>query len=442
MLGYKTWVDKNKLLGGEIQWNDIQEQLKNHTIKLLLVYSRNILDEKGNLRSGIAKELGFAESIASNEKLEDFIIPLKIDSDAPYNQFIGSNIIMHIDFCENWADGLTSLQKKLEKSNIPKQDSLNDRLLANWCQDKFFSDCSIIKKKEILYSSWWKINDCPGDCYLYEFQNDSVASKVVELNNDIPIACITNYITTFEKDLKLEHSDEIGLNKIIIKKVYKFSIADLYSKENTTSFPSRLDYRNHFTNLMSAIIDRFFKSNGLLIYELSNGKAYYLPKIDNFKRIPFRLHRHPKIKHKALGGIFYDKYWHYAVSVKFLLSPFFCFSLKSHIIFTSDGFAPIADKDIQHSYRRRKGKAYFNDDWRNFLLVFIQRLRDDNNEIKVKLSSDDQKMTFKDFPIMFITEYGYHEPKKTMDMNSVEDYIDDDILDEETLVFCPKQIWQ
>ena len=109
MLGYKVWIDKERLLGGERFWPTIQKALE-HSIKVLLVYSKNIITTDGILRQGIDDELEYAKSIAVRDKLQDFIIPLHID-DSNYNLAIGLPNINHIPFNNSWADGLKQLLK-------------------------------------------------------------------------------------------------------------------------------------------------------------------------------------------------------------------------------------------------------------------------------------------------------------------------------------------
>ena len=46
MLGYKTWIDKQHLLGGERMWQEIQTIIEYNAIKILFVYSKNIRDNK------------------------------------------------------------------------------------------------------------------------------------------------------------------------------------------------------------------------------------------------------------------------------------------------------------------------------------------------------------------------------------------------------------
>ena len=106
MLGYRVWVDKNGLLGGEKFWEEIDNVIRNEACKFLLVYSKHICDQKpGKLKSGISKELHLAESVASENSFKDFRVLLKID-DSAFNLFIGANELTHIPFSENWADGI------------------------------------------------------------------------------------------------------------------------------------------------------------------------------------------------------------------------------------------------------------------------------------------------------------------------------------------------
>lgn len=114
MLGYKVWIDKEGLLGGERFWATIQKAL-DRSIKVLLVYSKNIVTTDGILRQGIEDELEYAKSIAVQNRLQDFIIPLHIDN-SNYNLAIGLPNINHIPFNSSWAEGLKQLLKKLEKT--------------------------------------------------------------------------------------------------------------------------------------------------------------------------------------------------------------------------------------------------------------------------------------------------------------------------------------
>ena len=84
--------------------------------------------------------------------------------------------------------------------------------------------------------------------------------------------------------------------------------------------------------------------------------------------------------------------------------------------FTTDGIIPIESKGIQHSARRRQGKNWWNDDWRNKLLAFIKYLSDDNVSFYLEGGSD-EKIIVSNEPIQFVGKVSYNIPEK----NTLED---------------------
>lgn len=69
MRGYRVWIDKEGLLGGERFWNTIQKAIDSSR-KVLLVYSNNIVRD-GSLKSGIENELEYAKSLASSKMTQN-----------------------------------------------------------------------------------------------------------------------------------------------------------------------------------------------------------------------------------------------------------------------------------------------------------------------------------------------------------------------------------
>ena len=126
---------------------------------------------------------------------------------------------------------------------------------------------------------------------------------------------------------------------------------------------------NHFKDYLRYLIFEILRRKGFRKTVMSNKRyAYYLPAYQNkFVKIPFRYKGLPQKnpKRKALGGKYKDKgYWHYGISMLSILYPYVGVSIKSHLFFTSDGFKIIDKDSIQHSYRRSKGRGFFNDQWR------------------------------------------------------------------------------
>ena len=432
MLGYKIWIDKEKLLGGETFWQVIQNTIKNDTIKFLLVYSENICDKNGNLKEGINKEFLYAESIAKSEKIKDFIIPLYIDKEATFHEFIGANTLTHIPFDENWAEGLNQLKEKLEQSSVSKKANQDVSSFADWYENNYHNDCEVIEKKEQLYSSWWKIAEIPDEFFLYIFPNSASAEKIKERNSNLPLGLISNIITSFDDSLNMTVNDELGEYSLKIDTVKAYSLKNIIQGFESNVFPTYRDIKNHFINLLNSVITKIFNDRGMLPYNLSNGTAYFLPKKDKFSRIKFIFPNTEIKKGKTIGGEYLDiGYWHYGISVKPILFPIIGYSIKSHIIFTSDGYQIISDNKKQHSYRRNKGKTFYNDVWRNLQLAYIQNLKDSHNNIEVVVGKNNKIIRMEEWPEIYISNFGYNEPKAKMDIEKVENYYEEQFEYEE-----------
>lgn len=428
MLGYKTWIDKEGLLGGERFWTMIQNVIKNDAIKVLLVYSKNICGSDGNLKDGIDKEITYAESIAKQESINDFIIPLHIDNSAPYNAFIGANRLNHIPFDSNWADGLKQLLKKLEKDSVPQNLTAIESTFSEWYENEYISNCSIISKNELFYTSWWQVDDIPQQFYMYQFTNAAQAKAIRDLNKDIPISILSNVLSSFDRKLNFSVLRDGEQIEVLPESSYTFSLSDILTGFESDKFPRHRDGENHFKRLLYCVVSNMFRQKGLWKNKMSNKKfAYYLPKYEGLRKIDFIYPFSKRKKSKSILGKYENiGSWHYAISIQTTLFPFVGFSIKSHILFTSDGFKIIDDDKKQHSYRRKKGKRFFNEEWRDLHLAFIQRLKGSEGKIKINVSATDgYDLEMKEWPEMFWSKVGYIDPKSKMDIYKVEDYYEE-----------------
>jgi len=423
LLGYTVWIDKDGLLGGEKFWENIDNVIRNKAIKFLLVYSQNILqkDKDGNrlhgkLKNGVYKEFSLAESIGSQNNLSDFIQLLNIDG-STYNIFIGADRLNQIRFTDNWAEGLSQLIKKLEKDNIPKLN--NETSYQSW-YSKYLQTENIQEKNELYYSNWWEIPDIPKQYYLYQFKTEKIAQKIYRGDNEFPIGKISNTISSFKKYEEFEVSEKDQIFKVKPIKIFEIEISDIFLKTEFIKYPDTLDRKNHFSVLLKRVFHLIMKKRGMFWYELSNKKiAYYftpanLSSLKTKFNYPFRTKRKTKTKnligkHKSFGQ------WHYAISCKPILFPNFVFSLKSHLTFTVDGFKVWKDKDGKvdtkklHSHRRAKGKRFFNEEWRDLLLAFLNALKvDDRIEIDL---NEDFKLKMPSSTQLHWANFGYYDLK-------------------------------
>lgn len=432
MLGYKTWIDKNGLLGGERFWLTIQNEIRDNAIKILLVYSNNICDKDGNIKSGIEKEISYAESIASQEGIKDFIIPLHVDKKVPFNSFIGSNRLNHIPFDDNWAEGLKMLLKKLEKDSVPKEFDTETSSFSEWYEKEYISNCSIISRIELFYTSWWQVAEMPTQFHMIKFQNRTQAETIRNINKDVPISILSNVLSTFDKNLDYCVKNNQDDFKIEPENIYSISLDSILSGFESDEFPTHRDAENHFKKFLNHLASNIFWKRGFRKSEMSNKRfAYYLPKYEKQKSVSFTYPCSVVKKKKTINGKFEDiGFWHYATSIKTTLNPFIGFSIKPHLLFSTDGFKMIDDDKKMQSYRRKKGRRFFNEEWRDMQLAFVQYLKDENGEIKIQVAKEGKFFVMKEWPEYFWSEYGYIDPNSIMNETKVEnvyvDYNDED----------------
>lgn len=436
LLGYKVWIDKKELLGGEVFWGDIEDAIKNKAVKVLLVYSESISDKKniGQVKPGIQKELDFAaEVVKSNPELEDFLILLHLDK-SPYNLFSGSQDLNQIPFNNNWAEGLELLLKKFRKDVVPTFKGDGQNSFSEWYLEHYLIKNPVIEKKELYYTNWWSVDHLPEQFYVFRFTNEEQAKAVHGANKDTLATINANCITSFEKNLILDVLHENETIKLEPTEIHEIKISELLLGYDKETFPTKRDAENYFKKLFKRAIHILFRSNKLNWYELANKNLAYYHTVESLptSKVSFSYPYRPasaKPKLKNLYGKHFDNKWHYAVSVKPILTPFLGFNVKSHIVFTTDGLKTLEDKNLIHALRRKKGKRMFNEEWRDLLLAFINSFKNRENQISIKVSKND-KLIMKNNVELFWSDYGYSDPKD-LERQSIFTYEDDDLIEQE-----------
>lgn len=412
-LGYDVWIDKNALLGGEKFWEEIDQVIRNTANKVLLIYSKNICFRgiAGKLKDGINKEYSLAESVARSNNLQDFIVLLNLDQSQP-DLFIGANRFNQIPFGSNWAEGFQQLIKKLEKDVVPKTSN-NLLGFSQWYENKYLIKNGIIPKEETYFTSLWPIQSLPSYFYLFVFHSEEEAKAIQSTKGFLyPISRISNILASFCSELPTPPKESELDSSIRHKERFLISTDALISIPPSESFPLPLDCQNHFKSLLSRVFHLIMRNRGLSWNELSNRKNAYFFTYGNLKegKTQFDFPGSKKKKRKLLIGRYLTLgKWHYSISFQTILAPFLGFSLKSHILFTENGYQVWDDKKKMHSHRRKKGRQMFNEDWRDLLLGFLSSLGDDNGRIRINLSPNFE-LEMQSLPYSINSEFGYNEP--------------------------------
>lgn len=414
LAGYKVWCDLDGLIGGEKFWQTIDDQIRNSSIKFLFVISNFICSAPGKLRNGIDREYNLAESIGNKEGLDDYIIPLKIDKDTPYDYFIGQNLYNHIPFKDNWAIGLRKLIDKLDKDNVPKFPIEDNLSIVSWYENEFTTKFELFSKRERYYSNWWPIADLPEYLYIYQYDSKESANSIYQEDCEFPIINHGNTLATFTEKINTRCTKLDNLEIVPIQ-TYELRISDILKGFDNNDFPTLNDAENLLKWLLNRSFHLLMKRKGLYWYEMANKSlAYFYPKF-YLKNNKVTFHYPTSTKTKNLVGKYKidDKKigsWHFAVSSRARLHPILSFSLKSHILFSDDGYNVWPDKQKLHTARRRKGKRWFNEEWRDQLMAFISALKDDRDEIELPLNKH-FSIKMPTLTEIFYSNVGYNEPE-------------------------------
>ena len=154
--GYPVWCDLTRLLGGEFFWNNIEQAIRERTIKFLFVLSRS-----SNDRQAPKDELEIALKVQRSENLHDFVIPIWIDDLPPRDFYVRLTNINAIPFRGRWAKGLAQLLAKLEEDRVPKRDNFTPLTVSSWWREHFSASAGVKSDPETLLTNWYEVEPAP-----------------------------------------------------------------------------------------------------------------------------------------------------------------------------------------------------------------------------------------------------------------------------------------
>jgi len=395
VLGYSVWVDLKNLGGGEDSWGKIEKIIREETVKFIFVVSNLSIKKQGTLN-----ELALAERL----RIENFIIPVKIDNVPP--SLFPAEIVRKncLNFSGSWKDGFAELLDTFEKENVAKSLTVNQDVISSLEASLNFNSNRLIKNKHETYHSNWFEFKLPNDIYIYKVEN----SDNLNLDN-VP------YPSKFENDsimtlacpecvqdvLSYSKFESVEINKFLENKEYRFPEMNLFVKETS----------NKVIELLNHQLGNFLTSKGLAKYQLANGECFYVPWKSSDELL------YPKISLKKYGrrsiqlvGKNLDLNWHFAIEGNAFFHPTSAFGINYHVAFTNDGF--LAEKTKQHSRRRRVGSTWYNKKWRDLLLGFMLWLSDEGSKIIKIPVCKHSFIELNNTPVMFKSHVGYIEPEK------------------------------
>lgn len=423
-LGYLVWSDVTKLFGAELFWDDIEDAIKNHSMKVIVVLSE-IAQQKG----GVLDEISVAVGIERTEQIERFVVPIKID-DLSFND-IKPNLIRKniIDFNNKWAEGFNSLIKVLERDNVPKCNAQSNLEISMWIEQMLSSSQKLVPNIQPLLSNWVKFKKLPKTLNFYRVPIEAKLIRDQFIDSPFSVYPFKDMAVTFATANDIKKYLPFGYEASLI---YSPTLESVISSQPfSTEKIEWNEISNMFYFLIRTSWDKEMKSRGLLPYEMSNGKlAWFFAKQDgdipytNFVDIDNR-----NRKKKLIG--YSDKYkvfWHFAIQVVPIIGKEFKLTLKPHVVFTLDGKSPLDDHKKMHRLRRSFCRSWWNDRWRGLILAYLAALSIDEQVIPLDAGSE-QTMGLESQPIIYESPVSLEELDSEIDSSDETDEMLDQIAE-------------
>lgn len=426
--GYDVWSDLLQLTGGERFWKDIDEAIRQHSAVFLPILSNTSIDPS---KEGVHNEIAIATDVRRKENLDTFMVPLRLEGISALPPTLVQ--MNWIDFSGNWANGLSLLLKRLEKSSVPRRSSPERQAMDAWAKCHVRLAGSIVREPETLQSNWFQIQELPASINFYA----SPASKEIWARAidalPFPRRAYLRLVATFASHDAVQ---EATGPDVPAKPEYSVPTDSFLQGEINAGGPpvSARDARNMITDILRQGWEIFAKRAGLERHETSSGTCWYVPEgLLEKNKAKFR-DGAGKAKWRMLTGVKGQRKirWHFALSMKPALNDPFRMVARTHLVFSEDTKSLVTDSKRALRLRKWLCKGWWNDDFRDRLLGLTAVLSDHQPTFLLPLGGG-ATASIAASPLTFASPVSYQrhsdQPSDVADSN--------DDLDEESRPFQP-----
>ena len=419
--GYKVWIDLERLRGGADFWDVIDNQLRNRTIKQIVLISKHIG------KQGVKKELAIGDIVGKQLDDPDFMIPIRVDSH-PFAEFPPELVRRNAhNAFPNWAEALDPLLKDLEEAGVPKTGNIDSTIIKQLVSSRENNRSEVLEEPEILLSNWFQLSNNKPNLTFFAIRGTENQKKKWLKSLDIPFIEHSGLVGTLCDPVTFA---AMGAFEVTMDKRFSIPFENLVSGKDVDPFPSRSQSRHFTVNLMRQHWDFAMKRKGLQPFEFSNGKiGWFFPDglIDG--GVKLNLENGSRVN-RVLSGKFKERRWHLCLVAKPQLWPEPLFRVHANVALTEDGETPLSG-DKTHRIRRRLTKSWWNDKWRDMLLASIGWLTNPETNL-VDLSAGAEGFSLEAFPIFVETPLSYADNRGAVveenDVGEIE--LSDDIGDQ------------
>lgn len=402
--GYSVWCDVFNLMKGGDFWKKIEQQIRERTCKFLPVMTKI-----SNAREGVMQEIAVAKSVGKNLHDNDFIIPIRVDSDLSFGDFDPRLITCNgVDFTTSWAEGFTELVKNLNDMKCPKSGDITDSttIYERMILEKY----SVVVREEVFDSNWFSLSNLPHYVYFYPFK---CSVKVTE-SDSIGLQYKNHFVSFIDRDMMPSE-----IRQLIVADVppIKFNLKDFLKENKDCEFIKCGTFKWLVVGLLAKVFNQSLRNQfGVSVKNMSNRQIAFFYKTGVLEK--------DKKDRITLVGKYKNLRWHFAISGNIKLFPAPMLQLKTHVLFSKDGFDINLEDRVSHAARRAIGKRWWNKEWHSKLMAFVSTLVNSPDGVILLKEGVQLPLRLNAKPIQFKAKVTYDEPRS-------EDNLDDIVIDEQ-----------
>jgi hypothetical protein len=385
--GYKVWVDRNRLRGGDDFWDEIDQVLREQSIKQIVVFTQHIR------KPGVKKELAIGSAVGAKLGDPKFMVPVRADdvsfSDAP-PEFIRGNIL---NAHPNWHDCLEDLLLALAEAGVPRSADPDAGVLARIVEARESGRRFVAERPEALLTNWFPISP-PARVRYYAFDCAQDDMKRWLKDCRVPHVPFGRLAGTFADPAGFAMSSGFDVQ---LKTAYDVPFGAFREGHELGPF---LDKRDAFRGLVNLLRQQFgviAKARGLLPVEFASRETgWFFPAgLADAQRVTFLAPDGRRVS-RALSGKFGPLHWHLCLLAKPRLWPELVYRVHATIVLSKDGRTPLPGEQT-HKRRRRCTKSWWNDVWRDRILTGVRFLA--GGEPQVALAAGHERFSFAAWPM-------------------------------------------
>jgi hypothetical protein len=364
MSGYRVWLDRRRLRGGDDSWDEIDRVLRQEAIKQIVVFTKHIT------KSGVKKELAIGDVVKGQLSDPKFMIGIRTDdtpfSDAPPELLRGNML----DGYPNWHECLKDLFDTLEAFGVPRAITPDAQVVRRLVEAREEGRRFVISEPETVLTNWFPITP-PARIHYYRFDGLQEQMQAWHRGCRVPNVELGRLIGSFADPPAFALSGSFEQN---IPTAYEIPFLEFVGGKTLGPYVERQDANKDVVNLLRQHFDQTAAARGLLPVEFANRQiGWFFPDgLVPANRVICETPDGRRIR-RSVSGKFKALRWHLCLLAKPRIWPALVYRIHVNVVLSNDGRTPLPG-DKTHRRRRRLTRSWWNDVWRDRLLAAMNFL--------------------------------------------------------------------